>query len=317
MKLKTIVEQIMKEAVLPEKYKMFFDGDTLSSDAAISILGRLKMYHKDVYNTLPAKNFTDYTKTNEYGNVLIKHFNETLSDAEQNAIINSVQGQLDARDPKKEKQRMLQMILSDYPQLSKEDILDGSGNIRKMDYEFKNFAKKRWRERVDINEWQSLKIVHWFSGNGDLQFEKAYNFLSGKFGNNVELSATYYPTGTGMKTVGKNRWGNIAIELKGTVTSGFAADAASDDYYSGGKSVNNRHVSTDGTPTEKFGGKNYTLRPRFQTDGWNELLIKDWKIVKFFIFSAPQQGEYSDNEKAKFKQLTELLTSKKIPFEVV
>ena len=66
-----------------------------------------------------------------------------------------------------------------------------------------------------------------------------------------------------------------------------------------------------------FDGKNYTLRPAFQTDGWNELLIKDWKIVKFFIFSAQQQGEYSDNEKARFKQLTELLTSKKIPFEVV
>lgn len=317
---KLMLERLLGEDTAKEKYSMMYDGEYLSDAAIKKIFARIKFYHKDKFEELPAKDLKKYTGNKEYQNILINHFNNTFSDKERSQFIKDIEYAREqeeiAKDPEKLKQRKIAGILDNFPQLSKEDILDKDGNINpdaeSQQYNFYKLARQRWLEKANLNEWNKLTIVHWVRG------EKMVDSLTTIINSSPiknEISATYYPPNFDMSQVGRNRWGDIGIQVVGEVISGFSMDGQTDNAF-----VDGKHATPSDSPTapnrEKFGGRAYTLKPVFETAGHNELLIKNAKPVKVYFYKKNSSGAaFSEEDIGKMKKLEEFLKQKNIPYE--
>jgi len=172
--------------------------------------------------------------------------------------------------------------------------------------------KKSWQKNANREEWNSLKITHWAKP------EDAIKLITGQV-KPKELSATYYPSNQDMSKT-DNNWfsstGSVAIELKGNVTCGFFMDGQADNYYNSMGVGTNR----EDPDAEKFGGRAWTLKPVFTNDGWNELLIQDYKIEKVLIYDPNYYKKETGEEEPKeirnsYEYLEKLANEQGIPVE--
>lgn len=186
-------------------------------------------------------------------------------------------------------------------------------------YEFRKYQRNKWLEKIDKDEWKNLTIVHWFPGTADRKYKAAEEMLEGKIPPHTELSATYYPKDFNMSNVQHNRWGDFGVQLEGEVVSGHWGDAASDDRWHMGKKVLTGEFGTPENPTEKFGGKAYTLKPRFDhfNSGWNELVIRNWKITALLMYKNNKVGTKEPAEFEEDQKIMELAKSKGIPVKII
>lgn len=162
--------------------------------------------------------------------------------------------------------------------------------------------KKSWQENANKAEWNNLLITHW--ANPDAALKLITGQVKPK-----ELSATYYPPNQDLsKTM--NAWGGfVALQLKGNVTSGFSMDGQTDNYLI---------LPKENINAEKFGGRAWTLKPVFRDDGWNELLIQDYQVVKVFIL--PELYKFKNKEDAPKEEIQKVVDAAKqtgIPVEFV
>jgi hypothetical protein len=167
-----------------------YKDDKLTDLAISALFARAKMFYKNKLGDLVYNDVKDFTSGKIDTKILIQLFNDTFDDISRKAVIQQIkkviQDKKDQEDPdyrkkqiEKGEQDNIQRVISDYPQLSREDILDKDGKLRPMDINFKILAKKKWQEKADLSVWNNLKITHWFNGRGDEMFEKAYKILGG------------------------------------------------------------------------------------------------------------------------------------------
>jgi len=210
-------------------------------------------------------------------------------------------------------------FLLNYPHLGPEDYEKYRDQSPGAQYAFRKYQRNKWLEKTDKNEWNNLTIVHWFHGSADRKYKAAEEMLEGKIPPHTELSATYYPKDFNMSNVGGNRWGDFAVQLQGEVVSGHHMDAASDDRWHMGKQVLTGEFGTPDNPVEKFGGKAYTLKPSISSDekGWNELVIRNWKIIALLMYKNNKGGTKDPAELQEDKRIMDLAKSKGIPVKVI
>lgn len=163
--------------------------------------------------------------------------------------------------------------------------------------------KKLWQKNANKAEWNNLLITHW--ANPDAALKLITGQVKPK-----ELSATYYPPNQDLsKTM--NTWGGklVALQLKGNVTSGFFMDGQTDNYLI---------LPKENINAEKFGGRGWTLKPVFKDDGWNELLIQDYKVVKVFILPELYKSKNTEDvTNEKIQTIVDAAKQNGIPVEFV
>lgn len=210
-------------------------------------------------------------------------------------------------------------FLLNYPHLGPEDYEKYKDQAPAAQYAFRKYQRNKWLEKTDKNEWNNLTIVHWFPGNADRKYKEAMRMLNGQIPPHTELSATYYPKDFNMSNVQHNRWGDFGVQLEGEVVSGHWGDAASDDRWHMGKKVLTGEFGTPENPTEKFGGKAYTLKPTFDdfNIGWNELIIRNWKIIALLMYKNNKNGKKDPDELQEDQNIIELAKSKGIPVKII
>lgn len=162
--------------------------------------------------------------------------------------------------------------------------------------------KKSWQQNANKAEWNNLLITHWANPDAALKI------ITGQV-KPRELSATYYPPNQDLsKTM--NTWDGklVALQLKGNVTSGFYMDGQTDNYY----------LPREHPNWEKYGGRGWTLKPVFKDDGWNELLIQDYKVVKVFILPELYKSKnIEDVTNEKIQTIVDAAKQNGIPVEFV
>jgi hypothetical protein len=225
---------------------------------------------------------------------------------------------------KKQEEEWKNRYLSNHPHMSEDDYnklySQGTSLPPEQQYQARKYQRNKWLEKTNRDEWNNLTIVHWLPGMEDRKYKEATRMLTGQIPPYTELSATYYPKDFNMSNVGNNRWGDFAVQLQGEVVSGHSADAASDDrWHPDGRQAKLGDFGTPEAPVEKFGGKRYTLKPAFNTEhGWNELIIRNWKIVAFLMYKNNKNGyPKTPNEIQEDQKIMELAKSKGIPVKMI
>lgn len=301
---------------------------TLPADKLMAFLNYVKQTNPNTPLKNPLEKQTNVDRKTQYAELErrkkeILDYYQTLPDEEKQKFQNFEQQQLQNRilQGKKESKRR---YLDDHPHMTEEDYdkLYGQGTpaTPQLRYQAKLYQRNKWLEKIDREKWNNLTIVHWFGGDENKKYIQAANILTGKIPPHTELSATYYPKDFNMSNVGKNRWGDFAVQLQGEVVSGHSGDAASDDrWHPDGRQANLGDFGTPEAPVEKFGGKAYTLKPAFDTEtGWNELIIRNWKIVAFLMYKNNKNGiQKTPNEIKEDQKIIELAKSKGIPVKII
>lgn len=300
---------------------------TLPADKLMAFLNYVKQTNPNTPLKSPTEKQTNVDRKTQYAEFErrkkeILDYYQTLPDEEKQKFQNFEQQQLQIAKNKQQEEWKAR-YLDNHPHMTEEDYdkLYGQGlpTTLQQQYQVKKYQRNKWLEKTDREKWNNLTIVHWFPGGENRKYKEATKMLTGQIPPHTELSATYYPKDFNMSNVGGNRWGDFAVQLQGDVVSGHSGDAASDDrWHTDGREANLGDFGTPEAPVEKFGGKRYTLEPFFDNKtGWNELVIRNWKIVALLMYNKNEITEKTPKEIQEDQNIMELAKSKNIPVKII